>query len=70
MSSGQKALVVTVVIGTVIIALIGFGWFSCLLPIGIDVGITVLLAPDLLLTWMRIPLPILRKLAFPSLEQA
>ncbi|WP_063774348.1 DUF2637 domain-containing protein [Streptacidiphilus rugosus] len=79
-SRGQKALVVTVVLGTVVIAVIGFvgsytavlrlaqrnrfGWFSYLLPIGIDVGITVFLALDLLLTWMRIPLPILRQLAW------
>ncbi|WP_042422246.1 DUF2637 domain-containing protein [Streptacidiphilus anmyonensis] len=80
LSSGQKALVLIVVIGTIVISLIGFvgsydavlklaqrngfGWFSYLLPIGIDVGITVFLALDLLLTWMRIPLPILRQLAW------
>jgi hypothetical protein len=79
-SRGQKALVIIVVIGTIVISLIGFvgsydavlrlaqrngfGWFSYLLPIGVDVGITVFLALDLLLTWMRIPLPILRQLAW------
>ncbi|MEY9878180.1 hypothetical protein ABH931_007707 [Streptacidiphilus sp. MAP12-33] len=80
LSSGQRTLVLIVVTGTVVISLIGFvgsydavlklaqrngfGWFSYLLPIGIDVGITVFLALDLLLTWMRIPLPILRQLAW------
>ncbi|WP_042370568.1 DUF2637 domain-containing protein [Streptacidiphilus neutrinimicus] len=80
LSSGQKALVLIVVIGTIVISLIGFvgsydavlklaqrngfGWFSYLLPVGIDVGITVFLALDLLLTWMRIPLPLLRQLAW------
>ncbi|SEL15290.1 DUF2637 domain-containing protein [Streptacidiphilus jiangxiensis] len=79
-SSGQKTLTITVVTGTILIACIGFvgsynavlrlaqhngfGWFSYVLPIGIDVGITVFLALDLLLTWMRIPLPILRQLAW------
>ncbi|WP_165845728.1 DUF2637 domain-containing protein [Streptacidiphilus pinicola] len=80
LSRGQQALAVIVVAGTVAISLIGFvgsydavlrlaqrngfGWFSYLLPVGIDVGITVFLALDLLLTWMRIPLPILRQLAW------
>uniref|UniRef100_UPI0005A8DB14 DUF2637 domain-containing protein n=1 Tax=Streptacidiphilus neutrinimicus TaxID=105420 RepID=UPI0005A8DB14 len=80
LSRGQQALVVIVVVGTLVISLIGFvgsydavlrlaqrngfGWFSYVLPIGIDVGITVFLALDLLLTWMRIPLPLLRQLAW------
>ncbi|MFE2302639.1 DUF2637 domain-containing protein, partial [Streptomyces sp. NPDC059445] len=33
----------------------GFGNFSYVFPIGIDAGIGVLLALDLLLTWIRIP---------------
>jgi hypothetical protein len=80
LNGGQRALALIVVAGTVAISLIGFvgsydavlrlaqrngfGWFSYLLPIGIDVGITVFLALDLLLTWMRIPLPLLRQLAW------
>ncbi|MFD5574746.1 DUF2637 domain-containing protein, partial [Streptomyces cadmiisoli] len=36
----------------------GFGEFSYVFPIGIDAGICVLLALDLLLTWIRIPFPL------------
>lgn len=77
---GQRALVVIVVAGVGVIAAIGFvgsytavqhlavregfGWFSYVLPVGIDVGITVFLALDLLLTWMRMPLALLRHLAW------
>ncbi|MDQ1041876.1 DUF2637 domain-containing protein [Streptomyces sp. V4I2] len=42
----------------------GFGKFSYILPIGIDAGICVLLALDLLLTWIRIPFPLLRQTAW------
>ncbi|MEV7278247.1 DUF2637 domain-containing protein [Streptomyces sp. NPDC093111] len=42
----------------------GFGTFSYFFPIGIDAGICVLLALDLLLTWMRIPFPLLRQTAW------
>ncbi|WP_443079438.1 DUF2637 domain-containing protein [Streptomyces sp. NBC_01724] len=42
----------------------GFGNFSLVFPIGIDAGICVLLALDLLLTWMRIPFPLLRQTAW------
>ncbi|WP_329357306.1 DUF2637 domain-containing protein [Streptomyces anulatus] len=42
----------------------GFGKFSLVFPIGIDAGICVLLALDLLLTWMRIPFPLLRQTAW------
>ncbi|MCR8945075.1 DUF2637 domain-containing protein [Streptomyces sp. OUCMDZ-4982] len=42
----------------------GFGQFSLVFPIGIDAGICVLLALDLLLTWMRIPFPLLRQTAW------
>ncbi|WP_328841932.1 DUF2637 domain-containing protein [Streptomyces europaeiscabiei] len=75
--AGLIALTVT---GTVIIAGIGFagsyaavrelavqkgfGNFSYVFPIGIDAGICVLLALDLLLTWIRIPFPLLRQTAW------
>ncbi len=42
----------------------GFGGFSPYFPIGIDAGIVVLLALDLLLTWLRIPFPLLRQTAW------
>ncbi|MDX3579223.1 DUF2637 domain-containing protein [Streptomyces sp. FL07-04A] len=42
----------------------GFGNFSYVFPIGIDAGICVLLALDLLLTWIRIPFPLLRHTAW------
>ncbi|MFD9563755.1 DUF2637 domain-containing protein [Streptomyces sp. NPDC059994] len=42
----------------------GFGNFSVVFPIGIDAGICVLLALDLLLTWIRIPFPLLRQTAW------
>ncbi|WP_369275943.1 DUF2637 domain-containing protein [Streptomyces sp. R11] len=42
----------------------GFGDFSYVFPIGIDAGICVLLALDLLLTWIRIPFPLLRQTAW------
>ncbi|MFH9297093.1 DUF2637 domain-containing protein [Streptomyces sp. NPDC017520] len=42
----------------------GFGEFALVFPIGIDAGICVLLALDLLLTWMRIPFPLLRQTAW------
>ncbi|GGR73938.1 membrane protein [Streptomyces aureoverticillatus] len=42
----------------------GFGDFSYFFPVGIDAGICVLLALDLLLTWLRIPFPLLRQTAW------
>jgi hypothetical protein len=42
----------------------GFGDFSYFFPIGIDAGICVLLAMDLLLTWIRMPFPLLRQTAW------
>jgi uncharacterized protein DUF2637 len=42
----------------------GFGAFAPYFPIGIDAGIVVLLALDLLLTWLRIPFPLLRQTAW------
>lgn len=42
----------------------GFGDFALVFPIGIDAGIGVLLALDLLLTWLRIPYSRLRPAAW------
>ncbi|MEU9214813.1 DUF2637 domain-containing protein [Streptomyces sp. NPDC048415] len=42
----------------------GFGDFAYVFPVGIDAGICVLLALDLLLTWVRIPFPLLRQTAW------
>lgn len=76
----QKILVGVVLAGAVVIAAIGFagsytavkelaeekgfGGFSPFFPIGVDAGIVVLLALDLLLTWLRIPFPLLRQTAW------
>ncbi|WP_367325998.1 DUF2637 domain-containing protein [Streptomyces sp. HUAS ZL42] len=76
----HRVLIGVVVTGAVIIAGIGFagsyaavrelaikkgfGTFSYVFPIGIDAGICVLLALDLLLTWIRIPFPLLRQTAW------
>lgn len=42
----------------------GLGWFADIFPLGIDLGIVVLLALDLLLAWLRMPLPLLRHTAW------
>ncbi|MFE7644561.1 DUF2637 domain-containing protein [Streptomyces phaeoluteigriseus] len=76
----HRILIGVVVAGAVVIAAIGFagsyaavrelalqkgfGDFSYVFPIGIDAGICVLLALDLLLTWIRIPFPLLRQTAW------
>nr|WP_263172579.1 DUF2637 domain-containing protein [Streptomyces sp. SCSIO ZS0520] len=76
----HRILIAVVVAGAVVIAGIGFagsyaavrelaekkgfGDFSLVFPIGIDAGICVLLALDLLLTWIRIPFPLLRQTAW------
>ncbi|MFJ5779252.1 DUF2637 domain-containing protein [Streptomyces sp. NPDC093094] len=76
----HRVLIGVIVLGAVIIAGIGFagsyaavrelalkkgfGDFSYVFPIGIDAGICVLLALDLLLTWIRIPFPLLRQTAW------
>ncbi|MCX4828610.1 DUF2637 domain-containing protein [Streptomyces sp. NBC_01016] len=76
----HRILVGVVIAGAVVIAAIGFagsyaavrelalqkgfGSFSYVFPIGIDAGICVLLALDLLLTWIRIPFPLLRQTAW------
>ncbi|WP_244900202.1 DUF2637 domain-containing protein [Streptomyces nanshensis] len=80
MKRTHRALIAVVVIGAVTIAAIGFvgsfaavrdlaerkgfGAFAPVFPIGIDAGIVVLLALDLLLTWIRIPFPLLRQAAW------
>ncbi|MDI3423899.1 DUF2637 domain-containing protein [Streptomyces luteolus] len=76
----HRILIGVVIAGAVVIAAIGFagsyaavrelalkkgfGDFSYVFPIGIDAGICVLLALDLLLTWIRIPFPLLRQTAW------
>jgi hypothetical protein len=76
----HRVLIGVVVTGAVIIAGIGFagsyaavrelaikkgfGNFSYVFPVGIDAGICVLLALDLLLTWIRMPFPLLRQTAW------
>lgn len=42
----------------------GFGTFAYAFPVGIDAGIVVLLSLDLVLTWLRIPFPLLRQTAW------
>ncbi|WP_432105420.1 DUF2637 domain-containing protein [Streptomyces sp. bgisy091] len=80
LTRAHRVLIGIVVAGAVLIAAIGFagsyaavrelaeekgfGQFSLVFPIGIDAGICVLLALDLLLTWMRIPFPLLRQTAW------
>ncbi|MEU9646226.1 DUF2637 domain-containing protein [Streptomyces sp. NPDC048188] len=79
-SRAHRILIGTVICGALIIAGIGFvgsyaavrelaerkgfGSFSLVFPIGVDAGICVLLALDLLLTWIRIPFPLLRQTAW------
>lgn len=73
----QKRLAATAAAAGVGIAIIGFagsyhavsslaaqkhfGWFAHAFPIGIDAGIVAFLALDLVLTWLRIPYPLLRQ---------
>jgi hypothetical protein len=80
LTRAQRVLIGVVVTGAVVIAGIGFagsyaavrelavhkgfGTFAYVFPIGIDAGICVLLALDLLLTWIRIPFPLLRQAAW------
>lgn len=42
----------------------GFGWYAHGFPIGVDAGIVVFLALDLLLTGLRMPFPLLRPAAW------
>ncbi|MGW7001395.1 DUF2637 domain-containing protein [Streptomyces sp. NPDC054933] len=80
LTSTQKTLVGVVTGGVVTIATIGFvgsyaavtrlaarkgfGWFAYAFPTGIDAGIVVYLALDLLLTWLRMPYGLLRQIAW------
>lgn len=76
----QKTLIGIVSAGTVFIAglgfagsyssvtakahAMGFGWYANWITIGVDAGIGVFLALDLLLVWLRIPYPLLRQAAW------
>ncbi|MFD0032506.1 DUF2637 domain-containing protein [Streptomyces sp. NPDC127172] len=76
----QRRILAGVGLGAAVIAVIGFigsytavrrlaeakafGAFAILFPIGLDAGILVLLALDLLLTWLRMKLPLLRHVAW------
>ncbi|MFE2965523.1 DUF2637 domain-containing protein [Streptomyces sp. NPDC059340] len=76
----QRRLIIAVATGAALIAAIGFvgsyaavaklarakgfGDFARAFPVGIDAGILVLLALDLLLTWLRMPLAMLRHTAW------
>ncbi|MEV6471584.1 DUF2637 domain-containing protein [Streptomyces sp. NPDC051657] len=80
LTTAQRRLVGTVAAGAVLIAAIGFvgsyaavrelaeqkqfGDFAMAFPVGIDIGIVVLLALDLLLAWLRMPYPLLRHTAW------
>ncbi|MFJ8842964.1 DUF2637 domain-containing protein [Streptomyces cyaneofuscatus] len=80
LTTTQRRLVGTVAAGAVLIAAIGFvgsyaavrqlaeakgfGDFATAFPIGIDIGIVILLALDLLLAWLRMPYPLLRHTAW------
>ncbi|MCX5562742.1 DUF2637 domain-containing protein [Streptomyces sp. NBC_00038] len=76
----QRRLIAGVATGAALIAVIGFvgsyaavrrlaeakhfGAFAMIFPVGVDAGILVLLALDLLLTWLRMPLGMLRHTAW------
>ncbi|MCX4606967.1 DUF2637 domain-containing protein [Streptomyces mirabilis] len=76
----QRRLVAGVALGAAAIAVIGFvgsyaavrrlaeakhfGAFAMIFPVGVDAGILVLLALDLLLTWLRMPFAMLRQTAW------
>jgi len=80
LTSLQRKVIGAVAVGAAVIAAIGFvgsyaavrslavakgfGAFALAFPIGLDAGILVLLALDLLLTWLRMPLGILRHTAW------
>lgn len=80
LSVTHRALIVLIILGAAVIAAIGFtgsygavrdlarekgfGDFAEVLPIGVDAGIGVLLALDLLMTYLRMPLPMLRHAAW------
>lgn len=76
----HRLLIALIILGAAVIAAIGFtgsygavrdlarekgfGDFAEVLPIGVDAGIGVLLALDLLMTYLRMPLPMLRHAAW------
>ncbi|MFF9690253.1 DUF2637 domain-containing protein [Streptomyces sp. NPDC014623] len=76
----QRRLVGALLVGAALIATIGFagsyaavrklavekkfGEFALIFPIGLDAGIVVLLGLDLLLSWLRMPFPLLRHMAW------
>ncbi|MFD9686803.1 DUF2637 domain-containing protein [Kitasatospora sp. NPDC059088] len=80
LNKGHKALIGIVVLGAAVISAIGFtgsynavralavdegfGRFALVLPIGVDAGIVVLYALDLLLTWLRMPSSLPRQTAW------
>ncbi|MFB6984419.1 DUF2637 domain-containing protein [Streptomyces sp. NPDC056304] len=80
LNKAQRVVIGVVTGGTVVIAGIGFagsyaavrdlavrkgfGAFAHVFPLGVDAGIVVLLALDLLLTWLRMPFPMLRHTAW------
>lgn len=80
LNRAQQTIVWVVAAGAIVIASLGFfgsytavadlaaknkfGDFAAAFPIAIDAGIGVLLALDLLLTWLRIPFPLLRPMAW------
>lgn len=41
-----------------------FGWFASIFPLGIDIGIIVMLSLDLALTWVDLRYPLLRHIAW------
>ncbi|MCX5215704.1 DUF2637 domain-containing protein [Kitasatospora sp. NBC_00240] len=77
---GRKVMFGTIGFGSIVIAGVGFtgsytavrllavekgfGWFADVYPLGIDVGIAVLLALDLALTWIDLRYPLLRYIAW------
>ncbi|MEU5417804.1 DUF2637 domain-containing protein [Streptomyces sp. NPDC020667] len=79
-TKGRKALFGSIGFGAIVIAAVGFvgsyasvrdlaerkgfGWFADVFPLGIDIGIAVLLALDLALTWIDLPFPLLRHIAW------
>lgn len=80
LTRSQKQLVGVVATGALIIAGLGFagsytavaalaatkhfGWYAHGFPVGVDAGIVVFLALDLLLTGLRMPFPLLRPAAW------
>ncbi|MER5988678.1 DUF2637 domain-containing protein [Streptomyces sp. NPDC001787] len=77
---GRRVTFGTIGFGSLLIALTGFvgsytavrdlavekdfGWFATLFPLGIDIGIIVMLSLDLALTWVDLRYPLLRHIAW------